>query len=175
MDNLNFKSQPNRASLAVVIQSSDISKRALLKSLHDESILAGSKIILKAVIVANDDNALVQSMTFGLEADTQKKNISYDTFWTNLIQPAAVLMLIVFTNTTKKAAQISGGVTPNGFELFESVTIEGKENDKDRDKLTTVVVNKPFDMDLPSTVFFHHAGTGDDWNDAILNAVFLFQ
>jgi hypothetical protein len=173
MDLISFKTQTNRASQAVVIKPGDIYKRALLKNLYNESLLSGSEITLKAVELDDADDALVNSMTFGLADACKKANVSYDSFWTNLIPAGKVLMCIIVENTSENAAQLSLGTTPNAVDIAESIPIAAK--DGERNKLTTIVVNKPFDLLLPSTVFLHHAGEGDVWNDTILNLTFLFQ
>jgi hypothetical protein len=120
MDKITFKIQANRASQAMVIQSSEITKRALLKSLYSESQLAGSEITLKDIELDADN--FIKSMTFGLADTTRKLGVEYDSFWTNLIPAGRVLLCIIIENTSETAAQLSFGTTPSGVDITASGT-----------------------------------------------------
>jgi len=102
-----------------------------------------------------------------------KTNISADSVFLNLIPGNYKFNDVVFENKTANWAQLSMGITSGGNECFAcsgmnllDLTTKG---------LTTIAVNKTFSLTTPTTIYLHHAGVGDDWNNAIFNIEFIFE
>ena len=169
MDLITFKIQANRASQALVIQSSNITKRALLKTLYNEAIMTGNELILTDIELDDTSDHNVKSMTFGLRGNIQSEHVSGDLCLVNIIPPDATLLAIVIENETGNEAKLSFGITSAGSEIAAGVEIEAAP------KLTTVTVINTFSKNEYKSVYIHHAGEGDSFNDAILNITFLFK
>ncbi len=167
MDLITFKIQANRASQAAVIQSSDKTKRALLKTLYNEATMTGLDIMLTDTVL--DDSGFIKTMTFGLRGNPRSENISEDTCLANVIPPGATLIAMLIENETGNACKLSFGVTPGGSEIAPGVEIAAGP------ELTTVPVINTFSLTEFKSIYVHHAGDGDAFNDAVLNINLLFK
>jgi hypothetical protein len=173
MDKIVFKRQANRASKALGIATSEITKRELMDDLFEESRITGIKITM--IDFELTDDAVVKSMTFGIGPGESPRipNVSADTFWVNMIPAAARFICLVFENPTEFVPQLSMGTTPLGTDIFQSLPINPKANGKNG--ITTINVANVFSLQNPTSLFLHHGGAGDAWNEASLNLIFLFS
>ena len=173
MDNIYFKRQQGRISLALQVKTSEVNKRENMTSLYNEAINSGMDIVLVDSETDQSDDMFIQSMTFGLGNNSTKTNIQSDTLFPNAIPASTLLLCIVIENMTEYAAQLSMGTTAGGTDVFSCVSIAAKANDING--LTTININKPFDMDNACSAFLHHGGLNDVWNGAKLNISFILR
>lgn len=166
MDKLTFKIQANRASQALVIQSSDITKRALLKTLHSDAIMAGTELVLIAVELDDTADQNVKSMTFGLRGSPLAQNITEDTILENVILAGRTLVAVLIVNTTEHTAFISIGTTPGGSDICKNMEI--------KPGLNTIGIINTFSLTENISAYINHASEGDAFNGASLNVTFIF-
>lgn len=167
MDKITFKGQINRASQALVVNTSELTKRALLKTLYNETMMSGRELVMTAVELDDTADQNVKSMTFGIRGNYAKSSIAGDTQLYDAITAGVMLMCVVIENTTQHTAQVSMGTTPSGFEVFREQQVAPG--------ITTVTINRVYDLVNAVSAYMHHAGDGDTFNGAILNITLLFK
>lgn len=173
MDKITFKNQGSRTSQAVIIHTNEMTKRALMKSLYNESQLTGIKITLQDIELDDSSEQFVKNMTFGIGAGIPWiTNIQADIFWANMIAAGARFICLIIENTTTQTPTLSMGTIPGGTDIFQSLTINPQVDGKNG--LTTVNINNVFDLHNALSIFLHHGSEGDAWNNANLNLLFLF-
>ncbi len=102
-----------------------------------------------------------------------RTNILSDSVFSLLLPANYLFNSVVFINQTDNWAQLSMGVTSGGVECFGSVGLDPSSSPTQG--RTTVFVNKTFSLTQPTTIYLHHAGSGDAWNNAIFNIEFIFD
>lgn len=175
MARISFRRQANRASKAMMVEPSEQLTRELMDALYQESQNAGIKITLLSVEKDDSTDEVVKSMTFGIGPGESPRipNVQDDAFWINMIGAASRFICLVIENTTTNAAQLSCGTTPGGSDIFASIPIAPKVGEKNG--LTPINIMNVFDLHNPTSVFLHHGGAGDAWNNASLNFIFVFS
>jgi hypothetical protein len=121
MDKIIFKEQPGRIAPELVIMTNEITKRALIKSLYNEAQINGKDLILKDVEL--DDAGFLRSVTFGLGDDSSQEGIIQNSVFPTFFVPARDYSFLILRNTTNHDITLSGGITPNGSELFSAQVI----------------------------------------------------
>ena len=167
MDKISFKAQSNRASQALVVTTSEYTKRALLKTLYNETMMSGRELVMTGVDLDDSTDQNVKGMTFGIRGNYAKTGITGDTQLYDAITAGVMLMCVVIENTTQHTAQVSMGINPSGFEVFQEQPIPPG--------ITTITVNRVYDLLNPVSAYLHHAGNGDSFNGAVLNITCLFK
>ena len=102
-----------------------------------------------------------------------RRNIAADSTFLTILPAGYKFNEVVFVNTKALYAQLSMGSTPGGVEAFGSMGLNAL--DPINKGLTTLVVNKVFDLVNPTTFYLHHGSMGDDWNGAVFNIEFIFE
>jgi hypothetical protein len=160
MDKILFKNQTGKSARAAVISSSDVMVRNLLSVLYEQSVIEGRKIEMIDFARDGSDNNLVVTLTFGLGEDVSREAIIANAAFPNFFSSGRHYNFILIKNTTDNACQISGGITPGGFELFTSRAIGAN---------AYVAIPVNYICEAAATFFIHNGGDGDSWNDASLN------
>ena len=154
MDRISFKNQTGRIAPEVVIQTSDGTKRALLKSLYNESAINGRDLILKDVEL--DDGDFIKSMIFGLGDDSRQTNVTLNSVFPTFFIPGRVYYIIVLENNTANPVDVNGDTVQGGSALFNGVTVPAYG-------ITPVLMTKAVVTMTPLFI------SSDNWNGASIN------
>ena len=107
MDKIIFKEQTGRIAPDMVIMTSEITKRALLKSLYNEALNNGKDLILKDTDI--DDAGFLKSMTFGLGDDSSQEGIVQNSVFPTFFVPTRDYSFLILRNITSHDVTLSGG------------------------------------------------------------------
>jgi hypothetical protein len=153
MDKISFKNQTGRIAPEVVIQTSESTKRALLKSLYNEAQINGRDLILKDVEL--EDGYFIKSMIFGLGDDSKQTNVTLNSIFPTFFMPGRVYQIIILENTTNNPVDVICGTIQGGSDLFnDTVPANG---------ITPILITKAVVTMTPLFI------SSDNWNGASVN------
>ena len=130
-----------------------------MTALCQEATLNGRNVEMVEKTDDGSSNHLTTSMTFGLAPDVDVSNITVDTPFPLFFLANRQYNFLMVKNSTNHVAQLSGGTTPGGTELFSSFPIIANG-------WTAIPLNFP--ASVATNFFLHHGGSGDGFNGAIL-------
>lgn len=128
MDKISFKEQPGRISQTLVVETSETSKKALLKALYKESLATGRVIVLTGLNQDDDVNAFVKSMFFGLGQDQQVIGIDGDRSFLEFFGQNTLYQYVIITNEGDTDLVVNGATTEGGSDLFTDENIAPGES-----------------------------------------------
>lgn len=158
MSRITFKKQTDRISPYIIISSDDDNVRSNLAAVYRESLATGLDV--KLVETTLDEALMVKQMKFGIGSDLDITGVTSDYTNAALFQPGRSYVYLFVNNTTANVAQLSGGTTAGGTDLFagEAIAANG---------VTLIVLD--YSPTVITPLYLHHAGDGDTWNGASLN------
>jgi hypothetical protein len=160
MITLEFVIQTGKTSQALKFSVSAQSDKAALQTALNESVNDGRTLELIAHEHDNDTNAFVKSMTFGIGSDAKQEGLTGDSVFPTFFAANRLFSFLIVYNNTAAIAQLSGGTTLAGTDLFSGVTIAASG-------YTAIALDKSTSAVTP--FYIHDGGGGDTWNSCTLD------